>query len=78
MLTARNSVEDRVTGLECGADDYLGKPLSFSELIACVRSLLRRSSYHFNECLSLDTLEVNVQKRTLTRSKSHRFDYKRV
>lgn len=69
MLTARNSVEDRVTGLECGADDYLGKPFVFSELIARVRSLLRRSSYHFNECLSLDTLEVNVQKRTLTRSK---------
>lgn len=68
MLTARNSVEDRVTGLECGADDYLGKPFVFSELIARVRSLLRRSSYNFNECLTLDTLEVNVPKRTLTRS----------
>lgn len=68
MLTARNSVEDRVTGLECGADDYLGKPFVFSELIARVRSLLRRSSYNFNENLTLDTLEVNVAKRTVMRS----------
>lgn len=68
MLTARNSVEDRVIGLECGADDYLGKPFVFSELIARVRSLLRRSSYSFNDSLTLDTLEVNVAKRTVLRS----------
>ena len=68
MLTAKNSVEDRVTGLGCGADDYLGKPFVFSELIARVRSLLRRSSYNFNEYLRLDTLEVNIAKRTVTRS----------
>lgn len=68
MLTARNSVEDRVTGLECGADDYLGKPFVFSELVARVRSLLRRSSYNFNENLTLDTLEINVAKRTVMRS----------
>lgn len=68
MLTARNNVEDRVAGLECGADDYLGKPFVFSELIARVRSLLRRSSYHFKDCLTLDTLEVNVPKRSITRS----------
>ncbi len=68
MLTAKNSVEDRVTGLECGADDYLGKPFVFSELIARVRSLLRRSSYNFNEILQLDTLEVNTIKRSVKRS----------
>ncbi len=68
MLTAKNSVEDRVMGLECGADDYLGKPFVFSELIARVRSLLRRSSYNFNESLKLDTLEVNIAKRTVFRS----------
>lgn len=70
MLTAKNSVEDRVTGLGCGADDYLGKPFVFSELIARVRSMLRRSSYNFNEYLRLDTLEVNIAKRTVTRSKN--------
>jgi two-component system OmpR family response regulator len=43
MLTARNTVEDRVRGLDCGADDYLGKPFSFAELLARVRALTRRA-----------------------------------
>lgn len=43
MLTARNTVEDRVRGLDCGADDYLGKPFSFAELLARVRALRRRA-----------------------------------
>lgn len=68
MLTAKNSVEDRITGFGCGADDYLSKPFVFAELVARVRSLLRRSSYNFNETLKLDTLEVNVSKRSVTRS----------
>jgi two-component system, OmpR family, response regulator len=42
MLTARNTVEDRVRGLDCGADDYLGKPFSFAELLARIRALRRR------------------------------------
>ena len=42
FLTARDAVEDRVKGLELGADDYLVKPFAFSELLARVRSLLRR------------------------------------
>jgi len=68
MLTAKTSVEERITGLGCGADDYLVKPFVFAELVARIRSLLRRSSYNFNECLSLDTLEINVLKRVVTRS----------
>ncbi len=44
LLTARDAVEDRVLGLECGADDYLVKPFAFAELIARIRSLLRRSA----------------------------------
>src|SRR5690625_2194962 len=44
FLTARDSVEDRVKGLELGADDYLVKPFAFSELLARVRTLLRRGS----------------------------------
>ena len=69
MLTAKTSVEERILGLWCGADDYLVKPFVFAELVARIRSLLRRSSYNFNECLILDTLEVNVSKRVVTRSK---------
>lgn len=69
MLTAKTSVEERILGLSCGADDYLVKPFVFAELVARIRSLLRRSSYNFNECLALDTLEVNVSKRVVTRSK---------
>ena len=69
MLTAKTSVEERILGLGCGADDYLVKPFVFAELVARIRSLLRRSSYNFNECLTLDTLEVNVSKRVVTRSK---------
>ena len=42
MLTARDAVDDRVTGLDCGADDYLTKPFDFKELLARVRALLRR------------------------------------
>lgn len=68
MLTAKNNVEDRITGLDCGADDYLGKPFIFLELVARIKSLLRRSTYHFNEILKLDTLEVNITKRTVARS----------
>jgi len=70
MLTAKTSVEERILGLGCGADDYLVKPFVFAELVARIRSLLRRSSYNFNECLTLDTLEVNVSKRVVTRSKN--------
>jgi two-component system, OmpR family, response regulator len=44
MLTARDSVDDRVRGLDCGADDYLVKPFSFDELLARVRALLRRGA----------------------------------
>jgi DNA-binding response OmpR family regulator len=42
MLTARDAIDDRVRGLEIGADDYLPKPFDFSELLARVRALLRR------------------------------------
>ena len=44
MLTAKGTTEDRVQGLDLGADDYLAKPLSFEELAARLRSILRRSS----------------------------------
>jgi len=54
MLTARDAVGDRVTGLDCGADDYLTKPFDFKELLARIRALLRRA----NE-IRPDTLEAS-------------------
>src|SRR5438477_11075702 len=57
FLTARDSVRDRVKGLELGADDYLVKPFAFSELLARVRSLLRRVLARHEERLRVDDLE---------------------
>ena len=64
FLTARDAVEDRVHGLELGADDYLVKPFAFSELLARVRSLLRRGSTPPQEtCLQLADLRLDLIRR---------------
>ena len=62
FLTARDSVRDRVKGLELGADDYLVKPFAFSELLARVRSLLRRSSAPQKEQLRINDLEIDTRR----------------
>ena len=67
MLTAKDSIEDRVKGLDSGADDYLVKPFDFNELFARVRSLLRRESFTKNPRIQvgdlvLDTLTREVWK----------------
>lgn len=67
FLTARGKVEDRVKGLELGADDYLVKPFAFSELLARVRTLLRRGSEREPDVLRLADLEVDVRARRVTR-----------
>jgi two-component system copper resistance phosphate regulon response regulator CusR len=59
-LTARDSVHDRVKGLELGADDYLVKPFAFSELLARVRSILRRGPARQPETVRVADLEVDV------------------
>jgi len=68
FLTARDSVRDRVKGLELGADDYLVKPFAFSELLARVRSVLRRAPQRQAEHLRVDDLEMDMRRHKATRS----------
>ena len=67
FLTARDDVNDRVRGLELGADDYLVKPFAFAELLARVRSLLRRGKVKEPECLLIADLELDPIKRRASR-----------
>ncbi|HEY9104245.1 heavy metal response regulator transcription factor [Chitinimonas sp.] len=68
FLTARDRVEDRVHGLELGADDYLVKPYAFSELLARVRVLLRRGKPQELDLLTLADLEVHLLRRRVERA----------
>jgi len=68
FLTARDSVRDRVKGLELGADDYLVKPFAFSELLARVRSLLRRAPARHPEQLQIEDLEIDTRRNRAVRS----------
>lgn len=68
FLTARDQIEDRVKGLEAGADDYLVKPFAFSELLARVRSLLRRSRTREPEVLRIADLELDILRRRVVRA----------
>jgi two-component system, OmpR family, copper resistance phosphate regulon response regulator CusR len=67
MLTARDAVDDRVTGLDAGADDYLIKPFDFSELLARTRALLRRGETLQSEILTVADLEINTRTRIVKR-----------
>jgi DNA-binding response OmpR family regulator len=64
MLTARDAVEDRVRGLECGADDYLVKPFALSELLARLRALVRRHDARRGESLVLAALQFDTAARS--------------
>jgi DNA-binding response OmpR family regulator len=67
MLTARDSLEDRVAGLDDGADDYLVKPFAFPELLARVRSLLRRDGGTTTAVLRVADLELDAARHTVRR-----------
>jgi DNA-binding response OmpR family regulator len=67
VLTARDSVDDRVQGLDAGADDYLVKPFSFNELFARLRALLRRRSLEQQAVLHVEGLEVDLLRRVASR-----------
>ncbi|PYJ14874.1 MAG: DNA-binding response regulator [Verrucomicrobia bacterium] len=68
FLTARDSVRDRVKGLELGADDYLVKPFAFSELLARVRSVLRRAPERQTEHLRIADLDMDMRHHKAARS----------
>ncbi len=68
FLTARDQVDDRVKGLEAGADDYLVKPFAFSELLARVRALLKRGKQAPVDTLSLADLEIDPIRRRVIRA----------
>lgn len=72
FLTARDQVEDRVKGLELGADDYLVKPFAFAELLARVRTLLRRCSRHQEpQHMRAADLELDLLRRRVSRGGRH-------
>jgi len=70
MLTARDAVEDRITGLDVGADDYLLKPFSFGELLARLRALVRRAPAERPATLVVGTLRLDPAARRAWRGKS--------
>jgi two-component system copper resistance phosphate regulon response regulator CusR len=67
FLTARDDVADRVKGLELGADDYLVKPFAFAELLARIKTLMRRGPVREAEVIRLADLEIDVLRRRVSR-----------
>ncbi len=68
MLTARDTVEDRITGLDTGADDYLTKPFAFGELLARLRALLRRGAEVRPSVIAVADLSVDTRAQRVTRA----------
>lgn len=68
LLTARDGVDDRVHGLDVGADDYLVKPFAFPELLARIRALLRRPPLQSGNVLGMNDLEMDVARREVHRA----------
>ena len=68
MLTAKDTIEDKISGLDAGADDYLAKPFSFDELLARIRALLRRTQDYKTRILKVADLELDPVSHKVTRA----------
>ncbi|MFZ2152758.1 MAG: response regulator transcription factor [Microgenomates group bacterium] len=68
MLTANSQIEDKIEGLDAGADDYITKPFDSEELLARIRSALRRSGVANSPIIKIDNLEINTAIRTVKRA----------
>lgn len=69
ILTAKDTVQDRIIGLDTGADDYLVKPFAFEELLARVRALVRRSYRRKNPCIKIKDLRIDLTTQTVRRGR---------
>jgi two-component system copper resistance phosphate regulon response regulator CusR len=69
MLTARDAVDDRIVGLDSGADDYLTKPFEYREMLARVRALLRRGATSYFDVIEVGDLRIDVKARKVMRSR---------
>lgn len=67
MLTSKGTVEDKIQGLDYGADDYLAKPFAMAELMARIRSLLRRTSDHRDPLLTISDVSLNTKTRQVNK-----------
>lgn len=67
MLTARDSIEDKIKGLDLGADDYLIKPFDFGEFLARIRALIRRKYGNTSNTMEIDDLCIDIAKKTVVR-----------
>ena len=68
MLTARDSIDDKIKGLDLGADDYLIKPFDFGELLARIRALVRRKYGNTSNTIEIDDLCIDIAKKTVVRA----------
>lgn len=66
IISARNSLDDKITGLTLGADDYLSKPFHLSELNARIAAIIRRKNFDGNPVLQFDNLKIDTQSRIVT------------